>query len=305
MIPFQSQNTLWLTLAVLFLTAASCAPKKRAIPSTAYFGDTLPMRDVVQRVNDNNRAIPSLFARHSFEGNLYDPRTKKTRFLNASGDIFMLKPRDFLMRATKDPVGEIFRLGSDQERFWFIVSEGDEGMWWGHHRNAGKDCMRQMPIRPDLIGEVLGVNNIQTDLSQLPAPVLRFNNDHDAYMIVWNAKDPDRWYAEKEIWYDRKTFLPTLVILFDRNGRVLLRAKLSQHQPVEIEGLPQSAWPKVATSYGLFFPDTMSTMSFRLSDIAPRARRTGQPKPGMIRFPSMEEVDLPPNQVIQIDEDCE
>src|SRR5687767_5026160 len=101
--PLRSQMVLWLTAAVLLLGSICCRQKQVQTSPTAYFGDTLPLRDVVQKINGNNRAIPSLFARHTFEGNLYDPRTNKTRFLNASGDLFMLKPRDFLMRATKDP----------------------------------------------------------------------------------------------------------------------------------------------------------------------------------------------------------
>ena len=305
MLPLQSRITLWLVLAVLLWGSGCCRPARRIIPPKAYFDETLPVEEVVRKVNENNRAIPSLFARHTFDGYLHDPRRRTMRFLGASGDLFMLKPRDFLMRASKDPVGEIFRLGSDQERFWFIISEGDEGMWWGYHRNAGRDCMREMPIRPDLIGEVLGINNIAPDLTQIPVPVMRFNNDSDVYMIVWNGKDPDKWYAEREIWYDRATFRPVKVYLFDRSGRVLVQANLSQHQQVEIDGAPQQSWPWIASEYQLFFPDTKSEVTIRLSDIALRARRTGQPKPGMIRFPSMEEVDLPVNKVIQIDEDCE
>ena len=67
---------------------------------------------------------------------------------------------------------------------------------------------------------------------------MRFNNDADAYMFLWNVKLPDRWAVQKEIWYDRATLLPKLVLLFDENGRVVLRAYLSNYKSVEVANVP-------------------------------------------------------------------
>lgn len=291
-------------LSLLALAGAlglcSCGPKVQ--PKPVYDGPTLTLPQLVEQINRNNQALPSLYARHSFEGEFVDPRSKKQRFLNGSGDLFLLKPRDLLFRAKKDPVGQIFKMGSDAERFWFVVTEGDEGMWWGHHRNAGKPCMTDMPVRPDLVGEVLGISDIPTNLVDPPFPTLRYNSDADAYMVLWNERAGDRWFVEKEIWYDRATLTPRLVLLFDRNGRILLRAYLKKHQAVEIKDKPRESWPKIATVYDLFFPQTKSTMKIELSDIALKTA-TGQPKPGMIRFP--EDVEVPENKVVQIDADCE
>jgi hypothetical protein len=264
--------------------------------------EVFKLRELIDRINRNNAALPTLYAKHDFEGDFFDPRTKKSRFLNGSGDLFLLKPRDMLFRARKDPVGDIFQMGSTQEQFWFTALEGEKGMWWGHHRNAGKPCMREMPVRPDLVGEVLGIYDIAPDLKQAPFPTMRFNSDAKSYMLVWNAPLADRWYAEKEIWYDQRTLRPTLVLLFDRDGKIVLRAYLAKHKQVEVEGAPQAQWPWVATNYRLFFPETRSKMTIDLSDLALRTK-TGQPKPGMIRFP--EDVDVPESKVVQIDVDCD
>jgi hypothetical protein len=175
----------------------------------------------------------------------------------------------------------------------------DPSQWWGHYRNVGKPCAETIPIRPDLIGEVLGIGQINTDLLQSPAPVLRFNNDLDVYMFVWSAKLADRWVAEKEVWYDRKTLKPLKVLLFDTNGRIVLRADLSGHQAIEVPGTGAESWPQIATVYDLFFPETRSTMKLKLSDMALNTK-TGHPKEGTIAF--REEADV---KVIQIDEACE
>ena len=42
---------------------------------------------------------------------------------------------------------------------------------------------------------------------------MRFNHEQDAYMFVWSVKGVDRWYAYKEIWYDRVSKMPRLVRL--------------------------------------------------------------------------------------------
>lgn len=284
-------------MALLVLLLGGCAG--RPARPVGYYGPTLPITALLAQVNANNQAIPTLFARHYIEADIVDPKTKKSRFVNTGGDLFVHKPRELLLRGKKDVAGEVFQLGSTPERYWMSVFVDEDTMWWGYYRNIGKPCAQDMPIRPDAVGEVLGIGDIGADLLDTPIPTLRFNNDLDVYMLVWNAKLPDRWFAEKEIWYDRATLRPRKVLLFDRDGRVILRANLSEHRQVEVPGKPRENWPWMATRYELYFPETRSTMTMKLSDMA-LTSRTGQPKAGMIRFP--EEPDVA--KVIQIDADC-
>src|SRR5690606_19259815 len=130
------------------------------------------------------------------------------------------------MRLTgeKPIVGQVFEVGSTQDRYWLLVPEQLQTMWWGNFENVGKPCALDIPIRPELILEVLGVSNIETDFLAEPAPVMRFNNDADAYMFIWIVQGPNRLIARKEVWYDRQTKLPKLILLFDDDGRIVLRA---------------------------------------------------------------------------------
>src|SRR5688572_33205222 len=119
--------------------------------------------------------------------------------------------------------------------------------------HLGKPCAQPIPIRPDLLMEVLGVFTIDPNLQRFPAPVMRFNNDEDAYMFTWIMPQVDRFVAVKEVWYDRKTMRPRLVNLFGREGRILLRAYLSKHRPVKIEGVAEDQQPTVPGRYDLVF----------------------------------------------------
>jgi hypothetical protein len=284
-------------LAILFF-AASCAhtPKKQE----GYWGPTEPMNRVVAQVNANNLAVPTLYARQEIQADLYDKSRNKSFYVNSSGDVFMRKPRELLLRGRHDLAGKIFEIGSTEEVFWFTVYGNQEERYWGHYRNIGKPCMEEMPVRPDLIGEVLGITEISTNFLEPPFPTMRFNHDADAYMLIWNARLPTQFYAQKEIWYDRKSYLPLKVILYDFNGRVLVRANLTNHRPVEVANVAQDKWPRIATRYDLLFPQTKSTMILKLSDMA-LVSKSGHPRAGTIVFKDDPEV----SKVIAVDEACE
>jgi hypothetical protein len=117
---------------------------------------------------------------------------------------------------------------------------------------------------------------------------------------VWNGKLPDRWVATREVWYDRKTLLPRLVLLFDANGRVALRAYLANHRKVKLENQPEEQWPMVATNYRLYFPDSGSKLSMQLTDVALAGPR-GVPNDRSFRFDSNR---TGTSKAIQLDAAC-
>jgi len=258
------------------------------------------MPELVQRIDENNQAIPTLWARHEIQADLYDKSRNKSFYVNSSGEILVRKPRELLLRGRHDLAGRIFEIGSTQDVFWFTVYGKEDTRYWGHYRNLGKPCMDEMPVRPDLIGEVLGISDIPTNFLQPPFPTMRFNHDQCAYMITYIGQLPTQFYAQKEIWYDYKTYLPVKVVLYDFNGRVVARANLSKHQPVEVQNQPKEKWPRIATSYNLWFPETKSTMNLKLSDMA-LVNVNGHPRAGSIVFKDDAEV----SKVIQVDEACE
>jgi hypothetical protein len=244
-----------------------CLGKAQQAGREPYIGPTLPMYEVVQKINANNRKVPTLWASQDMEASIVDDQGKRHNEV-LSGYLLYRDGHDMLIVATKDPVGRVFELGSNPDVYWMSVKIGPDTAWWGHYRNLGKPCSKEIPIRPDLIQQVLGIATINEDFNQLPAPTMRFNNDADAYMFVWNGKLPDRWVAVREVWYDRRTLLPRLVLLFDANGRVVLRAYLEKHRKVKLDNVPEDQWPSVATSYRLYFPDSGSKLSMQMTDVA-------------------------------------
>ncbi|MDB5322413.1 MAG: hypothetical protein JWN40_4044, partial [Phycisphaerales bacterium] len=80
---------------------------------------------------------------------------------------------------------------------------------------------------------------------------------------------------------DLETKLPKLILLFDANGRIILRAYLSDHKQIPETG------GMIATRYELFFPENKSQMSFHITDLHAYIikGKIKIPNPGSFAFP--------------------
>jgi hypothetical protein len=284
------------TILLTVLLLIGCMPKNPPRGPIGYFGPTEPMPMVLAQIRANNAPVRTLWTRHDFEATVYD-ESHKSHFVSGDGTLLFRKPRDLRIDGNKDIAGNIFQLGSNSEQFWAKVAAGTDTLWVGQYKNVGKPCMKEMPVRPDLIMEVLGVTDVPENLLADPAPVMRFNNDTDTYMILWLARGSTQFNPVKEIFYDRVTKLPTLVLVFGKDGRVALSAKLSKHKPIEMPSY-SGQLPKIATHYELFFPETKTKLIFDLRDIS--IMHNGVPADRSFRFPA------PPEgfKVEHVDEDC-
>ncbi len=243
---------------------AGCNGRADAVEQRQYVSpsETLTLAQLIAALNERAGQIPSLYLQGvgdmgGFEARLREGREQPARFLNGEIRAMYLAPDRLRLLGGKDLAGTVFDLGSDGVQFWMHLPT-EKQLYYGTFAGLDPENARQLPIRPDLMLEVLGVAPMSTDFTSAPVPTLRYNPDSDSYMLLWSepsAQPPERWVVVKEVWYDRKTLLPTLVILFDEHGDPLLRAYLSRHHPVGGEG-----GPMMASYYDLYFPVTGSTM---------------------------------------------
>ena len=265
---------------------------RSCLPQIGYFGPTDSMDKVVADINANNEKIPSLWSSLYYKANIVD-ENKQTHFINGEGTLLYRQPGELRLVGRKDPAGVVFDIGSNREAYWMRVIPQISTMWYGQYGDLANVDLRaqHIPIRPDLVMGVLPIATLNTDFSQLPAPTMRFSNKDDAYMFVWITKLPDRWIAYREVWYDRKTRQPRFVLLYDGDGRVVIRADLGIYKPVQVPNLARAQWPVVPTDYKLTFPDTGSTMQFTLSDDLALSNR-GAPNAATFTMPNPEQADV-------------
>lgn len=223
---------------------------------------------MVAAVNANNKKLPTLWAAHDFEAIIFDDQ-KKSHYVNGDGVLLYRSPDDLRLQGSKDLVGPVFDLGTNSDNYWFSIVPEVDTIWYGNFADLNQAALDrvQIPIQPDMILQVLGIEPIDDNFNDLPAPTMRFNNDARAYMIAWNAKLPDRWIAQREVWYDFDTLRPERIFLFDARGRVVVRGILSDFRQVEVPNVPQAAWPWVPGKYSLYFPVNGSKMQFTLKDV--------------------------------------
>jgi hypothetical protein len=290
-------------VAVLFIAAAlvtGCNGRGVDPPGRKYVSpsETLSLAELVAALNERSAQIESLYLEGSlssgaggFEARLREGRDQPERFVNGEITAMYLAPNRLRLRGNKDIAGLVFDLGTDGERFWMhLPTEGQ--LYYGTFAGLDPEAARQLPIRPDRVLEVLGVSPIDTDLLAAPVPMLRYNPDSDVYMLTWAEPldgPPPRWSVVKEVWYDRETLLPRVVILFDEGGDPVVRAYLSQHQPIGGED-----GPRIASYYDLYFLESGSRMWLDFGELNfrnperpafPSARNFTAPNPNVVPNP--------------------
>jgi hypothetical protein len=145
------------------------------------------------------------------------------------------------------------------------------------------------------VGQVLSVNTIDSDFLHQPAPVMEYDGAADAYVFQFNYQAPDRWFAQKQVWYDRATLRPRRVVLYDAGGKPVLDARLSHDVHVQAPNTQAAGGPLVAGDFKLYFPDSGSRMEFTLKDVQldkdmGNGRRI--PNPGTFKVPDVSGTDV-------------
>ncbi|MFT3787940.1 MAG: hypothetical protein QM770_17520 [Tepidisphaeraceae bacterium] len=189
---------------------AGCQTPKPVNPQPTtqrWTGPIEPLDAVVARLNERNAKIASVNANGHFAGELGAKRDD-LHYLNGTIELWHTKPGNARLRLFKDAAGKQFDMGTDGTVFWLWASElaaQQRTVWTGHVRPLGAAPTETLPIRPELLLDVIGIATYSLDLLAEPVPVMRFNPDYDAYMVTWQARQGDRWRAARSVVRSRNT----------------------------------------------------------------------------------------------------
>lgn len=271
-------RAIFYSLFSILILCAGCCPRK-PVTRAPYEGPTLSLAELVSQINANNHRISTLWASGSFECWVRDDKNN-TQYFSGESNLAFRKPREIRLVGNVVAIGRVFDIGSNRDTFWmWIPFDKIDTMWWGEYRNVQNMNPCVIPIRPDLLTEVLGVNDLNPDLLQSPVPALRFDSEWDAYVLNFHVMLADRMIVQKEVWYDRATLLPRSVTFYDANGRAALQADLGENENL---GRDASA-PKVATRYDLRFAQTHTRLLLKLAEV--KESNKGVPNDRIFRFP--------------------
>jgi hypothetical protein len=230
-------------LAIVLLAClglvAGCATGPRPVPAPNANRLNPPglmtMEQVAHAINGNNDRIPSLWATLNYSATIHD-NGQVHSVSSDMGALMYRRPAGFRLVGQKELVGTVFDLGSNGREYWMEVVPGTNRLWWGRYADLAtlNSDRLPIPIRPDLVMEVLPVAPINLNFNEQPVPTMRYDNAADQYVFDFDVKAPDRWVVEKEIAYDRTTLRPRRVTLYDANGRPVLKASLGMDVRVQM-----------------------------------------------------------------------
>jgi len=273
-----------------FFTALGCCPRP---PEAKTFHLNPPLRsvaDVVNAINANNQKIPTLWATLNYSATIKDNKGQTHSIVSDDGVLTYTRPDLFHLIGRKELVGTVFDLGANGREFWLKLIPGANIMYVGSFvelaKASGADV--PIPIRPDLVAEVLGVGTFNENLLKPPFPVMRYDGATDSYVFLFARQGDYHFFPEKEIWYDRATLRPRRVMFYDYEGIPKLDARLSSDKLVQVPSRPQSEWPVVAADFKLFFPVDGNHMEFTLKDV-----RLFKEGPRSTRYPNSASFQMP------------
>src|SRR6185312_229400 len=166
-----ASRALMLLICSLLTGCCNC-PKQTTEKINRLNPATLSMPEVVSRINANNQRIPSLWATLNYSATLHD-RGQVHSVSSDDGVLLYQHPSNMRLVGKKEFVGTVFDIGTNGREYWLEVIPGTNRMWWGTYADLQRLplAQRQIPIQPQDVLEVLGVEPIDTNFLQQPVPV--------------------------------------------------------------------------------------------------------------------------------------
>lgn len=288
--------------SVILLTGCQPPPPPPKPQPVLYSGPLLTTPQIVQGLQARYAPLRTIWSRHDFAVSVLDNRGR-VRTLDGEGVLLLRKrnpgtegPTDLRLTGTKDIAGTVFDLGANRERAWLTLHGDIDTLYW-LPQGAEPVDPRAVPIRPDLVAEVLGVSDWVTDLSRYPTPVVTYQSDSDTYRITLVEPAPPvqgggiYLKSAREVWVDRSTLMIKRIVFYASDARPAVEANLGNW--VALRG---TAGAFVPTDISLSFPLSKATMRFTLRD--PVASRNNLPSDISFRFPAK----LPVSKEVRLDQ---
>lgn len=272
-----------------------CASSSKTDPApvvTKPRGNPPSTPEIVKAHNQRVDGLNSLWARHTIRvsGKLANAKLEKEE---AEGFFQLILPRKVAISITK--VGETyFYLGSNDELYWWLdLTEAKQG-FFGRHALATTSTVDRfgIPVHPlDLI-ELMAVTPIDETLLKSPDAITPSKWSSDGALIWYDVPARD---ATKRVLVDPKSLLPLCVELLDKNGKVVVRADLSNYLDIPSRSKP-TARPRIPTRMTISVPRSDLTILINLNDPETRV-----PKPAAFDFAYLAQTAYPINKLVDLD----
>jgi hypothetical protein len=227
-------SSLSVVLAALVLTAVTGCPPSGKL--TIAPEEPMSMSEVIARANENNRQMDFVLnargiSAHGRWQQSPGSSDQSTSF-DMTGIMLYRKPRSLYLRL-QPTLGGKLEVGSNDQQFWVWERIKTDHYWWGEYKWMKDADDSELPVRPDVLVDVLGLGDLPTDTTGPHGPV--FWVREDVYQVVFLDQDQSgQSYITKVTDISRRPpFLPCSILYFDPDGRPTMRVSMSDYKPIE------------------------------------------------------------------------
>jgi len=225
-------------LSIIYIISAGligCGPKIPGRSPQTDVPDLVPMKTVIERVNQNNRDMDFLI---KASGDTYaqyideNGKKKPFPFFPLSHTLIYRKPRNLYIKLDK-LLETVMEAGSNDKECWVWSKKDDRKYWWGLHEYMDKVDKVNIPIRPDRLLDVLGLWELPDNTTGPDGPVRWVGKDR--YELIFMERNATgQLYITKTVCIDRREpFLIREMALFNPDGLPYMTAELSKYKTIE------------------------------------------------------------------------
>lgn len=189
-----------------------------------------------------------------------------------NGTLLYRRPKNLYLKL--EHVGGTIEAGSNAQEFWFWEKLQAPRYSWGQHGDMGADFDADIPLRPDLLAEVLGLGDLPAGTRGPGGPALWVGPD-TYELVFWDYDTPGQAYLTKTIDVDRYApFLVRSLVYFRPDGQPMMQAKLGDYRKIDsssvlaprsirIDWLPDRGWVELTFATMQRFDNPAAERRFR------------------------------------------
>ena len=260
-------------LALLLARWCGCAKEQPGVERLdTTLGEPEPLSVVIARVNRNAAGMDFLLKGGGVTASGEFEHSDKRESFEFHGALLYRRPKNLYLKL--DHVSGTLEAGSNEREFWLWEKFQSPRYSWGRHDMMGTDFDADLPLRPDLLAEILGLGDLPKKTTGPRGPSMWVGpNTYELMFFDYDAEDQQ--HLVKTIDIDRRApFLVRSVVYFRPNGKPMMQAELSEYEKIEgsdvlaprkirIKWLPDRGWVDLTFTTMLRFESSGASKLFR------------------------------------------
>jgi hypothetical protein len=296
-------------LTVVAVVGGGCQetpkPPEPKVARELYTGPLHKLSQVLMVLGQRSNGVRTLWCRHDFAVSVRDGKGN-VRTLDGDGVLLLRKPEagtsgvtEIRLTGSKDIAGQVFDLGASKTSAWLTLLGDIDTMWYFGTTDPAALARIDpaiVPVRPDLLADLLGVQDWSTDTSRWPVPVMTYDAEGDEYVLTLveppAAPNGASLITRRQVHVARTNLVIRSITFYGVDGRPVATSMLDKWQA--LAGAP--AGTIVPTDITLLLPLSKANLRLTLRDVA--TRKGNLPADISFKFPEK----APAGKVIRLDE---